>query len=108
MLPDTIGTGRHAKMDRAGQCQAPVGHCRHRAGGRPRFSGTGRRRRNRREGSDADTFPGAGRRSGPRVSRYPPRMRPTTRDFAGIAIFVLVLLVLLVAFVAAAIPPAHP
>jgi len=35
-------------------------------------------------------------------------MRPTTRDFAGIAIFVLVLLVLLVAFVAAALPPAHP
>ena len=52
--------------------------------------------------------PGADDRSAMFVPRYPPRMRPTTRDIAGIAIFVLVLLVLLVAFVAAAIPPAHP
>ncbi len=35
-------------------------------------------------------------------------MRPTTRDFIGIAIFLLVLVVLLVVFVAAALPPAHP
>jgi hypothetical protein len=35
-------------------------------------------------------------------------MRPTTRDFVGIGLFVLVLVVLLVVFVAAAIPPAHP
>jgi preprotein translocase subunit SecE len=35
-------------------------------------------------------------------------MRPTTRDLVGIAIFVLLLVALLVVFVAAALPPAHP
>ena len=35
-------------------------------------------------------------------------MRPTTRDLVGIGIFVLILVVLLVVFVAAALPPGHP
>jgi hypothetical protein len=34
-------------------------------------------------------------------------MRPTTRDFVGIAAFVVVLVALLVIFVAAALPAAH-
>ncbi len=35
-------------------------------------------------------------------------MRPTTRDFVGIGVFIFVLVALLVVFVAAALPPGHP
>ncbi len=42
----------------------------------------------------------------PPIARYPPRMRPSTRDVIGATLFVAVLLVLLVLSVAAALPPA--